>query len=379
MKQLAHLVLEDGTIFQGITAGVEGETVGEIVFNTAMTGYQEILTDPSYSGQIISFTCPHIGNVGTNKIDEESDKIYANGIIVRSISYQDSNFRSTENLSQYIKKKNIIAITDVDTRKITHILRKYGSQYGCIQSAKYMNIQNAFKKIEINKNIKKNNPIISIGTKNIKKWNIENSQYKYTKKIFHVIVFDFGIKTSILNILEAKGCKITLIPFDTPINIILSLKPSGILLSNGPGDPRSYYTAIKNIKKLLNFSIPIFGICLGHQILALSLGSKIIKMKFGHHGSNHPVQNIQTKRVFITTQNHNFVIDPKTIQKNMLITHISLFDKTIQGITLKNHPSFSFQGHPESNPGTHDIQKLFDIFINNMKNKEKFICPKETI
>ncbi|VFP81392.1 glutamine-hydrolyzing carbamoyl-phosphate synthase small subunit [Buchnera aphidicola] len=377
MKKLAHLILEDGTIFQGITEGIEGETIGEIVFNTAMTGYQEILTDPSYSEQIILFTCPHIGNVGTNKMDEESDKIYANGIIIRSISPENSNFYSTKSLSQYIKNKNIVAISNVDTRKITHILRKYGSQYGCIQSEKYMDVKNALKKIKIHKKIKKNNSITSIGTKNIQKWNTENSKNKYIKKIFHVVVFDLGVKKSILNILEKKGCKITLIPFNTSVNTVLSLKPSGILLSNGPGDPRSYRITIKNIKKLLNFSIPIFGICLGHQILALSLGSKIIKMKFGHHGSNHPVQNVQTKRVFITTQNHNFVVDPKTIQESMLVTHISLFDKTIQGIKLKHHPSFSFQGHPESNPGTHDIQKLFDNFIKNMINKENLYAKKK--
>lgn len=365
LTKLAQLVLEDGTIFYGKNIGILGETIGEIVFNTAMTGYQEILTDPSYSKQIILFTCPHIGNIGTNETDEESIKIYAKGIITRTISPIDSNFRSTKNTLQYIQEKNIIAITNIDTRKLTRILRKKGSQYGCIQSGDNHNIKHTLKKIHDYIEKKKKNILSPIGVKKITEWNIKKK--KKIKEIFHVIVYDFGVKNNILKILKKKGCKITLVPFNTSIKIILSLNPTGILLSNGPGDPRSYIIAIKNIKKLLHYNIPIFGICLGHQILALSLGSKIIKMKFGHHGSNHPVQNVNTKKVFITSQNHNFTIDPNTIPKNMLITHISLFDYTIQGITVKNHPSFSFQGHPESSPGTHDIQILFDIFISNMK------------
>ncbi|ABJ90568.1 glutamine-hydrolyzing carbamoyl-phosphate synthase small subunit [Buchnera aphidicola] len=376
MTKLANLILENGTIFSGINVGIEGEIVGEIVFNTAITGYQEILTDPSYLGQIIVFTYPHIGNVGTNTQDEESKKIHANGIIMRSISKIDSNFRSTKNILQYIKKNKIIAISDIDTRKLTHIIRNNGSQYGCIQSGKYINIRYAFKKIKKYKKKSKEKKIKYLTTKKIKIWN--NKNYFSKKKTFHVVVYNFGVKKSILKILDKMGCKITLVSYNINIKKIISLNPSGILLSNGPGDPRSYIVAIKNVKKLLNFSIPIFGICLGHQILALSLGSKIIKMKFGHHGSNHPVQNILTKRVFITSQNHNFTIDPKTIKKNMSVTHISLFDKTIQGISLKNHLSFSFQGHPESNPGTHDIKKLFNKFIKNMKYKEKK-CQKEKI
>ncbi|WP_172575458.1 glutamine-hydrolyzing carbamoyl-phosphate synthase small subunit [Buchnera aphidicola] len=366
----AKLILEKGIIFTGKTIGIEGEIAGEIVFNTAMTGYQEILTDPSYHSQIISFTCPHIGNVGTNKKDEESNKIHASGIIIKSISTINSNLYSTQDFSQYIIKNKIIVISEIDTRKLTRILREQGSQYGCIQTNRYINKKNAFKKIKSAKEKSKKNVPMSQGTKIIHIWDIKKTKTTQIKKIFHVVVYDFGIKTSILKILQKKGCKITLVPFDTSAKTILSLHPSGILLSNGPGDPRSYLVSIKNVKKLLNYSVPIFGICLGHQILALSLGSKIIKMKFGHHGSNHPVQNVSTKKVFITSQNHNFTIDPDTIKKNMLITHISLFDKTIQGISLKNHPSFSFQGHPESHPGTNDIQELFNIFINNMLNRE---------
>ncbi|VFP85716.1 Carbamoyl-phosphate synthase small chain [Buchnera aphidicola (Cinara pseudotaxifoliae)] len=371
MIKLAHLVLENGTVFQGISAGIEGETIGEVVFNTAMTGYQEIITDPSYHGQIISFTNPHIGNVGTNKQDEESKKIFAKGIVAKSISSISSNFRSTQDLLKYIKKKKIIAISNIDTRKLTHILRKYGSQYGCIQSELYMDKKKAIKKILNYKNKKKKNINISIGVKNIQEWIPKNSRHNtYQRKKFHVIVYDFGVKNNILNILHEKNCKITLIPPTISVNKVISLKPSGILLSNGPGDPRLYIKSIKDTKKLLNLSIPIFGICLGHQILALSLGAKIIKMKFGHHGSNHPIQNIHTKKVFITTQNHNFTIDKQSIPKNIIITYTSLFDNTIQGISLKNHPSFSFQGHPESTPGTHDAHTLFDKFIKNMQKQE---------
>ncbi|MGI4816581.1 MAG: glutamine-hydrolyzing carbamoyl-phosphate synthase small subunit [Janthinobacterium lividum] len=371
MTKLAHLVLEDGTIFYGISEGIDGETIGEIVFNTAMTGYQEIITDPSYYGQIISFTNPHIGNIGTNKQDEESKKIFAKGIITKSISSISSNFRSIQNLSEYIKKKKIIAISNIDTRKLTHILRKNGSQYGCIQSELYMNKKKAITKILNYKKTRKNKKNISIGIKNIQKWIPEKPiHHIYQRKKFHVVVYDFGIKTSILNILYEKNCKITLIPPTTPIETVVSLKPSGILLSNGPGDPRLYTKAIKNTKKLLNLPIPIFGICLGHQILALSLGAKIIKMKFGHHGSNHPIQNIYTKKVFITTQNHNFTIDKSSIPNNMTVTYVSLFDNTIQGITVKNHPSFSVQGHPESTPGTHDTHILFDKFIKKMHKQE---------
>ncbi|VFP77667.1 glutamine-hydrolyzing carbamoyl-phosphate synthase small subunit [Buchnera aphidicola] len=371
MTKLAHLILENGTIFYGISEGIEGETIGEIVFNTAMTGYQEIITDPSYYGQIISFTNPHIGNIGTNEQDEESKKIFAKGIITKSISSISSNFRSIQDLSEYIKKKKIIAISNIDTRKLTHILRKNGSQYGCIQSELYMNKKKAIINILRYKKEKKNKKNISIGVKNLQEWIPEKSiNDMYQKKKFHVAVYDFGVKTSILNILHEKNCKITLISPTTSIEKVVSLKPSGILLSNGPGDPRLYTKAIKDTKKLLNLPIPIFGICLGHQILALSLGAKITKMKFGHHGSNHPIQNIYTKKVFITTQNHNFTVDKFSIPENVTVTYVSLFDNTIQGIAVKNHPSFSFQGHPESTPGTHDTHILFDKFIKNMQNQE---------
>lgn len=392
MKENAILVLQDGTIFYGESAGSNGYTVGEVIFNTAMTGYQEILTDPSYAQQLITFTYPHIGNIGVNKNDEESIKIYAKGIIVKNISKISSSYRSTNTLSHYLKEKNVIAISNIDTRKLTRIIRNHGVQYGCIQTQEYINIPEALKKINHYKNKKQKKLTTDVSTNKIYPWTIssahdmnhEQNKIKKFRKIrknnkkLHVVIYDLGIKKSILNILYKKGCYITLVPFHTPVQKIIQLKPSGILLSNGPGDPRLCKETIKSVKTLLQLNIPIFGICLGHQILALAAGAKIKKMKFGHHGSNHPVQNIITKKVFITSQNHNFVINPSTITKYMIITHISLFDKTIQGISLNQNNSFSFQGHPEAGPGTNDMEQLFNNFIQNMYNKEK-VCQKEQI
>ncbi|WP_075431759.1 glutamine-hydrolyzing carbamoyl-phosphate synthase small subunit [Buchnera aphidicola] len=392
MKEKAILVLQDGTIFYGKSSGSNGYTVGEIIFNTAMTGYQEILTDPSYAKQLITFTYPHIGNVGVNKDDEESINIYAKGIIVKNISNISSSYRSINTLSHYLKEKNIIAISNIDTRKLTRIIRNHGTQYGCIQTQKYINIPSAIKKINHYKNKKQKKLTADVSKKKIYPWTTssinplnheKNNIKKFIKlrkenKKLHVVVYDLGIKNSILQILDKKGCYITLVPFHTHAKKIIQLKPSGILLSNGPGDPRLCKETIKSVKTLLQLNIPIFGICLGHQILALAAGAKIKKMKFGHHGSNHPVQDIITKNVFITSQNHNFVINPRTINKSMIVTHISLFDKTIQGISLHQKNSFSFQGHPEAGPGTNDIEILFNNFIYNMYKQEK-ICQKEKI
>ncbi|AEH39686.1 carbamoyl-phosphate synthase small chain [Buchnera aphidicola (Cinara tujafilina)] len=346
MKEPAILVLQDGTIFHGYNSGTDGYVIGEIVFNTSMTGYQEILTDPSYADQLIAFTYPHIGNVGVNIDDEESKNIYAKGVILKNISNISSNYRSTKNLLQYIKEKKIIVISNIDTRKLTRILRNRGSQYGCIQSNKYINIQHALKKIKSYKSKKQIELTKYVGTKKYinglilviiyiikNKNNYFNDTKKYKEKITCSCI-RFRCKKNILNILNKKGCQITLVPYYTPINILIKLKPSGVLLSNGPGDPRLCTDTIKCVKKILKLHIPIFGICLGHQILALAAGAEIKKMKFGHHGSNHPVQNINTKHVFITSQNHNFTINPNTINKNIIVTHVSLFDQTIQGIKL---------------------------------------------
>ncbi|MCW5197329.1 glutamine-hydrolyzing carbamoyl-phosphate synthase small subunit [Buchnera aphidicola] len=374
MTQYALLVLEDGTIFQGKSIGYNGITIGEIVFNTSMTGYQEILTDPSYKNQIITFTYPHIGNTGINKYDTESNHIQVKGIIIRDISLSNNHCDSIYNLSEYLKYHHIIGISNLDTRKITRIIRNQGTQYGCIIT-KY-NFSLAYK---YTKNFYEHKNMYLVQTSNKKKiyhWTpTKNITIKKTiknkKKLFHIIVYDFGIKNSILQILSKHGCYFTIVPSDTSYKKILHLQPDGIILSNGPGDPRFYNNAITNIKNIIRINIPTFGICLGHQLLALSQGAKIIKMKFGHHGSNHPVQNIQTKQVMITTQNHNFTIDHKNIPNNIHITHISLFDKTIQGIQIINKSAFSFQGHPESSPGPHDAKPLFNTFINYIINTPK--------
>lgn len=389
MKNSAILVLQDGTIFYGKNMGIQGITIGEIVFNTAMTGYQEIITDPSYSDQIITFTYPHIGNIGTNPEDEESKKIQVKGIVTKNISPISSNFRSTENIINYIKKNNLIAISNIDTRKLTRIIREKGSQYACIQTGSKIDSNIAYT--EINNYIKKKkiNLAISCSTKKIYQWKINRKKkkdiknsYNYIKKSKNqkkkIIVYDLGVKENILNILYKKGYHITIVPAETKLDTILSLNPSGIILSNGPGDPRNCKITIKNTKELLKKKIPIFGICLGHQILALSAGAKIIKMKFGHHGSNHPVKEISTNRVFITSQNHNYTIDPNTINDNINITHKSLFDQSIQGISIKNNYAFSFQGHPESNPGTNDIKVLFDQFFQKINQRDQK-CQKEKI
>lgn len=377
MRESAFLALEDGTLFEGIAIGVKGITVGEIVFNTSMTGYQEILTDPSYKNQIITFTYPHIGNTGINNFDNESSQIQVKGIILHSISLVSSNYQSTMSLSEYLKKNNIIGIMNIDTRKLTKIIRNTGTQYGCILSDSYTNIDIACKYIKHAINNPETNLVEQISTKTIYTWKSgTNKKYnknitKTTKLPFHVIVYDFGVKQNILNLLVDHGCYVTVIPAETPAEQVISLNPDGILLSNGPGDPRSCVNIIKNIQILLLTMIPIFGICLGHQLLAISNEAKIIKMKFGHHGSNHPVQNLKTKKVMITTQNHNFTIDKNTLPQNIKITHQSLFDETIQGIKIVNKYVFGFQGHPEANPGPNDAEQIFDKFIKHIKHYKK--------
>ncbi|WP_343182612.1 glutamine-hydrolyzing carbamoyl-phosphate synthase small subunit [Buchnera aphidicola] len=375
MSKSAFLILEDGTVFQGIKIGIQGIAIGEIVFNTAMTGYQEILTDPSYNNQIITFTYPHIGNTGINEIDIESNQIQAKGIIVKSLSRTHSNYRSKMSLSNYLKRNRIVGIENIDTRKLTKIIRNKGTQYGCILSDTNHDIDsiNEYIKYKINK--KKNHILYNTSTKNTYHWtegkkkNIHNK--KKQKLLFHVIVYDFGVKKNILRMLVDYGCSVTVVPENTSAEYIISLKPDGILLSNGPGDPRSYLQAIENIKKLFITEIPIFGICLGHQLLALANNLKIIKMKFGHHGSNHPVQNLKDKKVMITTQNHNFTIDKDFLPTHVTITHKSLFDKTIQGVKYINKKIFGFQGHPEASPGPEDTEILFGEFIKNIKKFKK--------
>ncbi|WP_343192278.1 glutamine-hydrolyzing carbamoyl-phosphate synthase small subunit [Buchnera aphidicola] len=380
LSKLAILVLADGTIFHGQSIGVKGSTVGEVVFNTSMTGYQEILTDPSYAHQIITLTYPHIGNVGTNNFDNESNKIHAHGLIIKDMSIIPSNYRCTQKLSDYLKKNNVIAISNIDTRKLTRILRIKGSQNGCILATDKIDVEIANKKNKLFAGLDGMDLAQLVSTKKSYTWNYQIDPNKKRKFLYNVVAYDFGIKRSILNILNKKNCFLTIVPAKTTANEVLKLSPDGIFLSNGPGDPRTCYYAISAIKTFLQHNIPMFGICLGYQLLALAIGSKIIKMKFGHHGANHPVKDIKKNKVIITTQNHNFAVDHLTLPKSANITHISLFDNTLQGLHHKNKLAFGFQGHPESNPGPHDAIYLFDHFIHLMKNNmnKKNITGKQS-
>lgn len=371
MSQLAVLVLEDGTRFHGRAIGAKGITVGEVVFNTSITGYQEIITDPSYSHQIVTLTHPHIGNVGTNPYDEESSKIHAKGLIIRDLSPIASNYRNKNNFSSYLKDNNIVAISDIDTRKLTRILRTKGSQNGCIIEDKKENYPIAHAHAKNFLSLQGLDLAKEVSTKFIYNWNkgsfdLNKKKFlsiKKEKSLFHVVVYDFGVKRNILRMLVDRGCYLTIVPASTNSETVLNLHPDGIFLSNGPGDPRPCYYAINAIQSFLKINIPIFGICLGHQLLALASGAKIVKMKFGHHGANHPVKEIETNRVIITSQNHSFTVDMKNMPNNIKITHSSLFDGTLQGLSLTNKLAFSFQGHPEASPGPHDASSLFDHFI----------------
>ncbi|CAL4319447.1 Carbamoyl-phosphate synthase small chain [Buchnera aphidicola (Thelaxes suberi)] len=375
MNKKAVLVLENGMIFHGYSIGINGSIIGEIVFNTSMTGYQEILSDPSYSNQIITFTFPQIGNTGINKNDQESDRVHAKGIIIHTLTKISSNQRSTNSLQNYLIQNKIIGITGIDTRKITHILRRLGSQKGCIFTEHQEDYYSAYKKIKKFSGIEYLDLARIVSTKKsyffVKNTQINNSFIK--EKKFNVIVYDFGVKKSILKILSQKNCSVNIVPAEMPFEEIIKIykknkkRIDGIILSNGPGDPRPCTYAIKNIKKIIIKKIPILGICLGHQLLALANGANIKKMKYGHHGSNHPVKDLINNQVIITAQNHNFTIDSKNLPNNIKITHVSLFDKSIQGITLKNTPALGFQGHPESNPGPEDSSYIFNIFIEKMK------------
>jgi len=371
------LVLEDGTKFHGKFVGSIGTTVGEVVFNTSITGYQEIITDPSYSHQIITLTHPHIGNVGTNENDEESSQIYAKGLVIRDMSPIASNYRNKKELSFYLKKNNIVAISDIDTRKLTRILRTKGSQNGCIIEDKKENYPIAHEYAKNFISLQGLDLAKEVTTKFIYNWktgticNRKKNVSSIQKKTYlcHVIVYDYGVKRNILRMLVDRGCYLTVVPAQTDPKKVLSMNPDGIFLSNGPGDPRPCQYAINSIQYFLKKNIPIFGICLGHQLLALSIGANITKMKFGHHGANHPVKEIKTNRVIITSQNHSFTVDIKNLPNNIEITHSSLFDGTLQGLSLKDKNAFSFQGHPEASPGPHDASSLFDHFIRLIINQ----------
>jgi carbamoyl-phosphate synthase small subunit len=377
VSHTALLALEDGSLFYGQSIGTNGEVSGEVVFNTSMTGYQEILTDPSYYQQIVTMTYPHIGNVGVNLEDYESDKVFARGLIIKQLPFLTSNWRSEKTLNNFLVEENIVAIADIDTRRLTRILRDKGAQNGCIVSGENLDADKAIKVArdfpglmgaDLAKDVTTNKHYEwSEGT-----WSLETKLNKNSKtgaQKLRVVAYDFGVKRNILRILIEKGCQITVVPATTNADEIMTLKPDGVFLSNGPGDPEPCDYAIESIQKILSTGTPIFGICLGYQLLALASGAKTEKMKFGHHGANHPVQDLNDKRVLITSQNHGFSVDEATLPKELTATHRSLFDGSLQGIHHQKFPAFGFQGHPEASPGPHDIQYLFDHFIELMHNK----------
>ncbi len=369
----AILALADGTIFKGVSIGADGHCVAEVVFNTAMTGYQEILTDPSYSGQIVTLTYPHIGNTGVNAEDVESDRIHAAGLVVRDCSLRVSNFRATQSLPEYLASEGIVAISGVDTRKLTRILREGGAQGACIlvgdDAERAVALARGFPGMsgqDLAKVVSIKEPAKWVeGT-----WQLGQGFSQPVNPLYHVVAYDYGIKTNILRLLADRGCRITLVPAQTPAQDVLALKPDGIFLSNGPGDPKACDYAVDACKAALDQKIPLFGICLGQQVLGLGLGAQTIKMKTGHHGANHPVLDIDTGRVFITSQNHGFNVDPTTLPANARVTHVSLFDDSLQGFELTDSPAFCFQGHPEASPGPHDIVVLFDKFISLMAGQK---------
>ena len=370
----AVLVLADGTVFRGIAIGASGHTVGEVVFNTAMTGYQEILTDPSYTKQIVTLTYPHIGNYGVNVQDVESGKVYAAGLVIRDLPLLASNFRSYQSLSDYLQANNTVAIADIDTRKLTRILREKGAQAGCIMAgevdeAKALELARGFPGLT-GMDLAK---VVSVQESYVwqeGEWALSKGFVPPVAPKFNVVAFDFGVKRNILRMLASRGCKVTVLPAQTTAEQALTLNPDGIFLSNGPGDPEPCDYAISAIKTLVDKGIPTFGICLGHQLLALASGAKTMKMKFGHHGANHPVQDLESKKVFITSQNHGFAVDAASLPANIKTTHISLFDGSLQGIARTDKPAFSFQGHPEASPGPTEMCYLFDRFIEMMLSQK---------
>lgn len=366
----AILALADGTIFKGYAIGALGMTNGEVVFNTAMTGYQEILTDPSYSRQIVTLTYPHIGNVGCNAEDFESTANYAAGLIIRDLPIRASNWRMEDTLSAYLQKHGIVAIAGIDTRKLTRILREKGAQAGCvmageIDAAKAIAQAQSFPGLagmDLAKVVSADQPY----TWEQAKWTLTGYKTAETPR-YHVVAYDFGVKHNILRMLAERGCKLTVVPAQTPAADVLALNPDGVFLSNGPGDPEPCDYAINAIREFLSRGTPVFGICLGHQLLALASGAKTVKMKFGHHGANHPVKDLDSGQVLITSQNHGFAVEAESLPTNLRATHVSLFDGSLQGIARTDVPAFSFQGHPEASPGPHDVAYLFDRFLDMMQ------------
>jgi carbamoyl-phosphate synthase small subunit len=375
-QQPALLALEDGSLFWGSSIGISGLSIGEVVFNTSMTGYQEILTDPSYAQQIITLTYPHIGNVGANAEDEESSQIFATGLVIRDLPVQVSNWRQQSDLSTYLQKRHVVAIADIDTRRLTRILREKGAQNGAIMVGDKVNKTNEAEALAAAKafpGLKGMDLAKVVTTDKSYAWNEgcwsleEGYQSNNNAKKFKVLAYDFGVKRNILRILHDLGCELEVIPATTPANEVLAKNPDGVFLSNGPGDPEPCDYAIKAIQEIIQAGVPIFGICLGHQLLGLACGAKTTKMKFGHHGANHPVQDLATNLVMISSQNHGFAVDEKTLPKELNATHRSLFDGSLQGIRHTQKPAYSFQGHPEASPGPQDVMPLFKDFIKLME------------
>ena len=373
MAEPAILALEDGTVFSGVSVGTEGRTLGEVVFNTAITGYQEILTDPSYYRQIVTLTYPHIGNVGTNSDDFESTKVYAAGLIIRDLSSTVSSWRAEDSLGHFLKRGKTVAIAEIDTRRLTRLLRDKGAQAGCIVTGAKANADEAIRAARKFPGLKGMDLARLVSTKQVYQWNQGSiwpeRQNVYTKRVatFHVVAFDYGIKRNILRLVADQDCRVTVVPATTSADEVMSLLPDGVFLSNGPGDPEPCDYAIEAIGTIVDVGVPTFGICLGHQLLGLASGAKTTKMKFGHHGANHPVVEIDSGRVMITSQNHGFAVQEDTLPANVRATHRSLFDGTLQGIERTDRPAFSFQGHPEASPGPHDLKPLFQRFIAAMK------------
>lgn len=378
MNHTALLALEDGSLFYGKSIGIDGQTVGEVVFNTAITGYQEILSDPSYCQQIVTLTQPHIGNVGTNSEDEESGEIFASGLVIRDLSFQASNWRSSATLDTYLQRNKVVAIADIDTRRLTRILREKGAQKGCIVAGK-INEQAAVEAARGFPGLLGADLAKVVSTQESYEWTqgtwslksglpeTKSAHKSSNNRPLKVVAYDFGVKRNILRILAESGCHLTVVPAQTPASEVLAEKPDGIFLSNGPGDPEPCDYAIASISELVASKVPVFGICLGHQLLSLAMSAKTIKMKFGHHGANHPVQCLDTQRVMITSQNHGFAVDETCLPETLRATHRSLFDGSLQGVHHNEFPAFGFQGHPEASPGPHDIRPLFEHFIELMQ------------
>lgn len=372
MTTPALLVLADGSVFHGISIGFEGSTSGEVVFNTSMTGYQEILTDPSYCKQIVTLTYPHIGNTGVNEEDTESRSVFAAGLIIRDLPLLHSNFRSTESLQDYLVRTKTVAIADIDTRRLTRILRDKGAQAGAILTGADATEEKAKELIAafgsmVGKDLAKEVTVEKPYEWTEGEWELGKGFVTPENQPYHVVAYDFGVKTNILRMLAARGCRLTVVPAQTPAKEVLDMNPDGVFLSNGPGDPEPCGYAIEAVKELLASKKPLFGICLGHQLLGLALGGKTRKMPFGHHGANHPVQDLDSGKVMITSQNHGFEVDADTLPANAKVTHRSLFDGSLQGIELTDQAAFTFQGHPEASPGPNDVAYLFDKFIDNIK------------